>query len=590
MPAILLLSGPSAGLRFEVVTEATLGRSPSCEIPLEDQKVSRRHAKIVHEDGQTKITDLGSRNGTVVNGEKIEAEAILLPGDRVQVGETTVLFAPPAHAAFTERETGELQGALVEEVLPRVGPEAALYSTAVSLFSATSEAMVLRRTADEVVRSLNADSAAALLGGPEGLLTAAVVGAASVEVPRSLVRAAMERREAAHAGGAAVAPLASSGGAPFGLIYVERPQAFGDADTRVLAALGRLCGEAYSAVRAAHERERPEVVLMGSSRQFRKTVEQARRAAAAQEPLVLWGELGAGKSHAASYIHSRSSRALGPFVEVDCSKAPAAVDEALFGRASAPGVPPGPSALLRADGGTLVLRHAEGMSRPSAERLARYLHRKTAPQAGGGEEPVDVRVIATLSLPPDQLVSKGELSAELARVLSGGTVELIPLRDRRPDVPALFEYFAERAPRPSKKEAPTLSPDARRLLTDYAWPGNVRELRLVAERLAMLHAGGEVTALRLPPQIQEGAGAGAGAGTGSGAGTGVGAGAAQPAAAKAARSLQAMIQRLERDAISEALREARGKKIRAAALLGISRPTLDKKIEDYGLVVEKRRG
>ena len=126
MPALLLLTGPSAGLRFDVKTEAVLGRSPSCDVPLEDHKVSRRHAKIVVQDGEVRISDLGSRNGTAVNGERIEGEAILLPGDRVQVGETTALFEPPSKASFAAKETGELHGVLVEELLPRVGPEAAL--------------------------------------------------------------------------------------------------------------------------------------------------------------------------------------------------------------------------------------------------------------------------------------------------------------------------------------------------------------------------------------------------------------------------------------------------------------------------------
>ncbi len=568
MPALLLLSGPSAGLRYDVVGEAVLGRSPSCEIPLEDHMVSRRHARIFTEDGHTRIADLGSRNGTLVNGEKLEADAvILLAGDRVQVGETTILFEPPVHAAFSERDTGELQSALVEEVLPRVGPEAAMWSLSISLFGATSEAMVLRRAASECLRVLSADRAAALLGGPEGLLTAAVVGAEAVEVPRSLVRAAMERREAAHAGGSAVAPLAGSGGIPFGILYVERAQPFGAPDHRLLAALGRLVGEAYAAVHTACTGERPDAVLVGGSRPFRKAVEGARRAAAGMEPVVLFGETGTGKSLVASYIHTRSPRALGPFVEVDCQRPAAEVDEALFGRASAPGVPPAPSALLRADGGTLVLRHVEGLTRLAADRLSRFIGRKSAPQAGGGEEPVDVRVIATAPVPLEQLASKGELDAGLCHVLSGAVIELVPLRERRADVAALFAHFAAQAPRPSRKEPPEPTPDARRLLTDYGWPGNVRELRLLAERLSSLYAGSELDALKLPPEIQEG---------------GV-------ATAKAARSLQAMIQRLERDAISEALREARGKKIRAAALLGISRPTLDKKIEDYGLVVEKRR-
>src|SRR4051794_26501967 len=105
MPALLLLTGPSAGLRHEVINEATLGRSPSCEIPLEDGRVSRRHAKIFLKDSETRIVDLGSRNGTVVNGEKIDGEAILLPGDRVQVGETTVYYEPPAKVSLADRDS-----------------------------------------------------------------------------------------------------------------------------------------------------------------------------------------------------------------------------------------------------------------------------------------------------------------------------------------------------------------------------------------------------------------------------------------------------------------------------------------------------
>jgi DNA-binding NtrC family response regulator len=101
-------------------------------------------------------------------------------------------------------------------------------------------------------------------------------------------------------------------------------------------------------------------------------------------------------------------------------------------------------------------------------------------------------------------------------------------------------------------------------MASYAWPRNVREVKLVAEHLALLYPGAEIPATKLPPEIQQGS-------------------------VEKPRSLDEMIATLEREAISEALREARGKKIRAAAILGISRPTLDKKIEDYGLVVQKVR-
>ncbi len=564
MPALLLLSGPSAGLRFNVETEVTLGRSPACEIPLEDSKVSRRHAKVVVEDGQARITDLGSRNGTVVNGERIEGEAILLPGDRVQVGDSVVLFEPPAKASLADREAADMQSIPVAEVLPAVGADAALYSAGVALLSATSESMVLRRAAEELVRGANADLGAALLGGVEGLLTASVVGADAVEVPRSLARAALDRKEVGCAGGLVCAPLSASGGLAFGVLFAERREPFTRDELKVAAALGRLAGEALSALRSQVRREDVQLAFVGSTRQFRKTVEQARRAAAGKESVVIWGEPGTGKKLTAEYIHQRSPRALGPLVVIDCREL-ASVEVELFGRASAPGLPPIASALLRADGGTLVLQHVQALPRGLAERLGRMLIKKVAPAPRGGEEPVDVRLIATARAPLKQLVGQGEVDAELASVLEGNEIELLPLRERRPDVPALFELFAGRVVKPLRREPPTLSPEAKRALSEYAWPGNVRELELVAERVGLLHAGVELSPLQLPPEIQEGGDFG------------------KP------RTLQQRIEQVERDAIAHALREARGKKIKAAALLGISRPTLDKKIEDYQLVVEKVR-
>jgi DNA-binding NtrC family response regulator/pSer/pThr/pTyr-binding forkhead associated (FHA) protein len=567
MTALLLLTGPQAGRRHELTGEVIIGRSPSCTIALEDAKVSRRHVRLVLEDGEARAMDLGSRNGTLVNGEKLEGEVVLLPGDRLQVGDSTVLFEPTARASLSDRDAeGEVASSPVEELIPAVGAVAGLYHAGVALISATSEAMVLRRAAEELARGVNAEKAAALLGGTEGLLTAAVVGAEAVEVPRSLVRGALERKEAGRARGVLCAPLIASGGAPFGILFAERPEGFTVEEQRTIAALGRLAGEAITSVRGRGDGAAAPAVLIGSSRQFRKTVEAARRAATGTDTVVIHGEAGSGRSAMARYIHSRSSRALGPLVEVDCRQPATAVEDLLFGRTSAPGVPPRPSVLLQADGGVALLRHVDALPRHLSERLARLLARRVAPGRQGGEEAVDLRVMATGPSAVDAMTARGELDPELGRALAGQQVEALPLRERRSDVLQLFDFFAGQVAQGRRKEAPTLSPDARRLLVDYHWPGNVEELRQVSARLALLYAGHEVPALRLPAEIQDG-----------------------PQAPEASRTLAQRISRLERDAISEALREANGKKIRAAALLGISRPTLDKKIEEYQLVVEKRR-
>jgi DNA-binding NtrC family response regulator/pSer/pThr/pTyr-binding forkhead associated (FHA) protein len=568
MPALLLLTGPSAGRRYEVVSEVTIGRSPSCEIALHDDKASRRHAKLVLREGQVWISDLGSFNGTAVNGERIQGEVSLQPGDRVQVGQTVAVFEPPPPAALAEAPGAEPRHTPIEEVLPHVGAEGALYSAGTALLGATSEAMVLRRLVDECVHALNADRAAALLSAPEGLLTAAVFGASAIEVPRALAGAALEHRELGRTATAMSAPLVASGGQPFGLLYAERSEPpLSAGEGQLLAALGRLGGEACAAVRSRSQAdaERLRLSLVGTSRPFRKGVELARRAAASAAPLVISGEPGTGKALFARYVHAQSPRALGPLVTVDCRQPLSSVEEELFGHPGGAGSPPMPSALMRADGGSLLLLHVEALPRPLAERLSRLLSRKVAPAPQGGEEPVEARLLVTTDAPVSLMAVRGEVEAALARALSGLEMQVPPLRERRADVPALFEHFAAQASRSTRKGPPLLTPEARRLVVDYAWPQNVRELRLVTERLTLLYSGEPVHALRLPPELQEG---------------GV---SSEP------KSLQERVARLERDAISEALREAGGKKIRAAELLGISRPTLDKKIQDYALTVEKVR-
>ena len=428
MPALLLLSGPASGLHHEVRTEATIGRSPSCDIPVPaDDQLSRRHARFVLREGEVFLSDLGSRNGTSVNGERISGEVALRSGDRVQVGRTTLLVGPPGMAVMVEATQADALHLPIEEVLPHVGAEAALYSAGAALLGATSEAMVLRRLAQEALHALNADAAAALLGSIKGLLTAAVVGAPSVEVPRDLAHAALERSEQGRSDRALCTPLVASGGAPFGVLYVERSEPFfSEEDGRLAAMLGRLGGEAYAAVRSRMDAQGARVDMVGRSRPFQKLVEQARRAAARHAPVVLSGEPGSGKSLCARYIHSRSPRALGLLVWVDCRDVES-LEEALFGRPGGPGLPPVPSGLLRADGGSLLLHHVERLPVPLAERLARLLARKMAPGHQGGEEPVDVRLIVTTGAPPRSLAAPGEAMAALMAQDLGLELHVPPL-------------------------------------------------------------------------------------------------------------------------------------------------------------------
>src|SRR5947209_5181285 len=102
MPSLVAASGPLAGSRFVVQGEAVVGRSPSCEIALADSRASRRHARLELQSGKLNITDLGSRNGTFVNGERIEGARSLETGDRVTIGSTAFVVDPPLAAEVAE--------------------------------------------------------------------------------------------------------------------------------------------------------------------------------------------------------------------------------------------------------------------------------------------------------------------------------------------------------------------------------------------------------------------------------------------------------------------------------------------------------
>jgi DNA-binding NtrC family response regulator/pSer/pThr/pTyr-binding forkhead associated (FHA) protein len=566
MATILLLTGPQAGKRFEIHDELTLGRSPSCTIPLEDAKVSRRHVRVFVENDDVKVVDLGSRNGTQVNGEKIDAEVVLLPGDRLQVGDSTAVFEPSAPASLIEHAFElEPQSAVVEELLPSVGPVAGLFNASVALLSAANEGMALRRAAEEVAHAFDAEIAASLLGGTEGLLTAEVVGAKRVEVPRLLVFGAMERKEVGRVGGALCAPIIASGGAPFGIVYAQRPEPFSEADQRLMAAVGRLVGEVITALRSRKVERYTERVLVGNARPFRKAIEHARRVALSSDCVSIVGEPGAGRKALATYLHSRSARALGPFLTIDCRQPESQLEEQFFGRSSRPGVPPMTSVLLKADSGTLLLSNIDFLPVSLGERLGGLFERKAAPARQGGEEPVNVRVVSTSRQSLVALAQRSQLAAALARVFGKNEIEMPRLQERQGDILPLFTHFVEKQQRAAVGEPLTrLSPEAQRLLLNYSFPYNIDELRRLAVHLSTLYPGAEVGALELPPEIQRG-----------------------EQAAKA--SLPDLVAQLEREVIAEALRSARGKKIEAAAILGISRPTLDKKISDYQLTVDKRR-
>lgn len=546
MAALLLLTGPKAGSRHEVGAELTVGRSPSCEIPLDDEKVSRRHARIEVRGGETWLSDLGSKNGTFLNGVAVAEKVTLRGGDQVQIGETTLVFEPDTAAALSEASPGDLRTTPLEEVLPLAGADGALFSASLAFMGAASEGAVLRRAAEELLRAAAADVAAVLRREGATWRTAAVRGAPSVEVPRLLAQRCVEHREAVLAAGRLAVPLVASGGAPVGLLYAARAAAFDARELQLAAALGRLCGERLAALSAQSEDGGP-FVAVGGSREHQRIIDACVRAASADQPVAVQGPAGSGRTFFARYLHFRSPRRAAGIVVVDCA-APAA-EQQLFGRRGQAALL---SALARAEGGTLLCENLDRLPAEATQRLLGHLAGGgSALPLPGGEAPAEVWLVATYATPPP------------TEIFADRVVVIPPLEERRADVVPLFESFLAKFAARARRPAPVVPPETAAALTEAPWPGGVRSVEALAERIVANESLGPILAPdALPPSDVTSSGG---------------------------RSLHDRVARLERDAIAAALREAGGKKIRAAELLGISRPTLDKKIAEYGLTVERAR-
>jgi transcriptional regulator of acetoin/glycerol metabolism len=208
----------------------------------------------------------------------------------------------------------------------------------------------------------------------------------------------------------------------------------------------------------------------------RQVAVRAGRVARTRAPVVLEGESGTGKERFARAIHEWSERA-GPFIAVDCAALPGPLAEAeLFGDRE--------GAFRSAHGGTLFLDEVTELPLPAQAKLLRVLEQGAVlPVDDPRPPPVDVRVMAATQVPLAQAVADERFRADLRALLDGFTVRLLPLRERRVDVPSLFLHLLAG----HGLTAPELSPRLVEALCVYDWPVNVRELDHLAQQLTLLH-------------------------------------------------------------------------------------------------------
>jgi two-component system nitrogen regulation response regulator GlnG len=208
----------------------------------------------------------------------------------------------------------------------------------------------------------------------------------------------------------------------------------------------------------------------------------------------------------------------------------------------------------------------------------------------GGNQPiqVNVRIIAATNKPLEQAVAARQFREDLFYRLNVVRVRIPPLRDRKEDIPLLIDYFLKRFAREQAHPAKSISTPALRALEKYHWPGNVRELENVVRRALVMAKGGVILPGDLPAEISGRAESPDGPSAAvHDATTGVAAditGMARQMFAWARREPKLkVIPAVERALVIEALKETQGNQVHAAKLLGITRATLRKRIEKFGI-------
>jgi transcriptional regulator with GAF, ATPase, and Fis domain len=234
--------------------------------------------------------------------------------------------------------------------------------------------------------------------------------------------------------------------------------------------------------------------IVGAETGLRPVMEQIDLVARSDAPVLVLGETGSGKEVVARAIHTRSRRASGPFLRVNCGAIPPElIDSELFGheRGSFTGaVGERKGWFERADGGTLFLDECGELPLQAQVRLLRILQDGSFERVGGEHSlHVDVRIVAATHRNLQSLAAAGRFREDLWYRIAVFPIHLPPLRARREDIPSLASHFALRAAQRLGTAPLVPSAEDLNLLISYPWPGNVRELAAVMERAAILGDG-----------------------------------------------------------------------------------------------------
>jgi len=604
-----MTAGPLAGTAFPLDPdqETRIGRGLDCQIALHDPLCSREHCVLRYGGGMWQIHDSESRNGTFVNGQRID-EASLDDGHVVRVGSTEFSFHVGGSSDSRNSSTAEQHGLevtqtivqdapihdrapLSAEVLPdkdQVRELILLHQLSIKLLGCEDPAEVIRigldllhdRTQAAIVGFLWLDDQGRLK--PKLVLPAEKTG--DVKLSASLTELVSLKGRAVwvanqspagsasesweHFADALCAPLVQQG-KMLGAIHVYHDKGrFRQSDFDFTISLANILS-----VSLARAREHSSMAtdlnrlkesspgfdeLIGESKPMMDLKSKIKRVAAASGCVLIRGESGAGKELVARAIHRASPRADRPMLSVNCAAIPTDLMESqLFGHKAGAFTSADRDHVgyfQQADLGTLFLDEVGELVLEGQSKLLRILEGHPFLPVGATEEvSVDVRVIAATNQNLQTYVREKKFREDLFYRLSVFELYVPPLREREGDIELLINFFLDGFRRQHGRPNLKLDDAARSKLISYRWPGNVRQLRNVMDSAVVLAEGNAIKVSDLGLHD---------------AGTG-----------EELDSLK--IEDWERKLIAEALKRTTGNVPDAAKLLGIGRATLYRKIEQY---------
>jgi len=618
MPHLVLQQKDAQPVIFTLANPVTtLGRSSTNDIFLTDQSVSREHAKIVAlEDGGFEIHDLGAKHPTAVNGVVISHHK-LQNGDRIRLGDSILIFRSgethtTTHVEFLSAEDMTQESV---EVASLDATKTDVFSTdemdLTSLKKDHQRLMLLYefgkainqhledsyQMLDEILsaafKSLDAERGfIALTDEDTGDLNCELVRDTTGEkVPEKLEVSstilhkvlkegvslltvnALKDSEFRDVKSVKEYSIRSAICSPLffrdeviGVVYLDNRAEAGRFSENDLIFLTALCNQAGIALgnswlhrQVVQENIRlkdalkPRFQIIGDSDKMKSVYNTIKKVAASDITVLIEGETGTGKELVAQAIHSRSARSGRPFIAVNCAAIPKELIESeLFGHekgAFTDAISTRQGKFELANGGSIFLDEIGDMSLETQARVLRALEEKEFQRVGGTRSiKIDVRVITATNKDLSKAVEKGQFREDLYYRLNVVLLKLPPLRERKEDIIPLAEFFMA-------GKADKISPRAQQMVMAYNWPGNVRELKNCIERAAVLGDGEVIHPEDLPFNIRKGG--------------------------KVILSPLESIDRMEEDHITRVLRFTNWNKSDAAKILGVTRQTLDNKIEKF---------